>query len=111
MTQVLGQDVPLRSGFSRLFCCIHCWRRWDGGFYPSAEKRPGIAGSAGSRPITQSWRGQRLSAIATLFDYVIGESEQSWRNDEIKRLGGSKVDQQFKLSRLHDGQFVWPRAV
>ena len=33
-------------------------------FTPSVERRPGIAGSAGSRPMTQSWRGQRMAAIA-----------------------------------------------
>jgi hypothetical protein len=35
-------------------------------FTPSVERRPGIAGSAGSRRMTQSWRGQRMSAIAIL---------------------------------------------
>ena len=56
MTQVLGQDVPLRCSFKRLLC--HPLLETNGrGFYLTVE-RAGIAGSAGSRPMTQSWRGQ-----------------------------------------------------
>jgi hypothetical protein len=31
---------------------------WTAAFTPSVVRRPGIAGSSGSRPMTQSWRGQ-----------------------------------------------------
>jgi hypothetical protein len=69
-------------------------------FTPSVERRPGIAGSAGSRPMTQSWRGQPMSAIAILLDHLIGAHEQRRRHSYAERLGGLEVEHKLELDRL-----------
>ena len=44
------------------------------------------------------------SRLAISFDHLIGAGEQRRRDDEAKRLGSLKVDDQLELGRLHDGQ-------
>src|SRR5262249_10275167 len=41
-------------------------------------------------------------SLASLFNYLVGASEQRGRNFKDDRAGGWQVDDQFKLGRLHD---------
>jgi len=43
---------------------------------------------------------------ARLFDHLVGASNQRCRKFEAKRLGGLKVDNEFKLGRLFDGNIA-----
>jgi len=40
------------------------------------------------------------------FDHLVGPDEQDRRDFQAERPGGSQVDHQVKLGRLHDWQFA-----
>jgi hypothetical protein len=50
---------------------------------------------------------QLSAAKRSLFDYLIGSSEQRLRDCEAQRFCSLKVDDQFEFGRLLNWQFTW----
>ena len=51
---------------------------------------------------------KRLNALqqtACLFDHLVGGEQQTGRHLETERSGGSQIDDQLELGRLHHWQF------
>jgi hypothetical protein len=40
--------------------------------------------------------------IGSLFDHLVGDAEQPWREAETECLRGFEVDHELELGRLHD---------
>ena len=48
-----------------------------------------------------------IRIAASLFDQIIGEREQCWRDVEPKHLGGREIYYKLELSRLLDWYLSW----
>src|SRR5215204_2554942 len=55
------------------------------------------------RPITDSCTAAvSITRIAISFDHLVGTQQESFRDRQSERLGGSEVDDEFELGRLLD---------
>ena len=45
-----------------------------------------------------------MRQLGSLFDHLVGETEQSGRHFNTERLGGFGIDRQIKFCRLHNRQ-------
>src|SRR5262245_12878958 len=50
-------------------------------------------------------------SLVSLFDHLVGDSEQPWRQAEAECLGGVEIDHELELGRLHDRQVRRLRAL